>query len=58
MSKLYEGLKKSFDEMIAHKKGKITLRSESIEIPEPPKHYIFLPILPSLSSKEKQDQQD
>ena len=39
MSKLFEGLKEGFEEMIAHKKGKITLRSERIELPEPPHEY-------------------
>ena len=39
MGKLFEGLKKGMQEIIAHKEGKITLKSEFIEIPEPPKEY-------------------
>jgi len=39
MGKLFQGLKKGMQEIIAHKKGKITLKSEFIEIPEPPKEY-------------------
>ncbi len=39
MSRLFDDLKEGFNEMIAHKKGKITLRSEIIEIPEPPMAY-------------------
>jgi putative transcriptional regulator len=39
MGKLFEGLKKGMEEIIAHKEGKITLKSEFIEIPEPPKEY-------------------
>ncbi|HSW72757.1 MAG TPA: helix-turn-helix domain-containing protein [Chlamydiales bacterium] len=38
-SKLFEGLKESLEEIIAYKKGKITLRSELIDIPEPPEDY-------------------
>ncbi|HSX12357.1 MAG TPA: helix-turn-helix domain-containing protein [Rhabdochlamydiaceae bacterium] len=39
MSKLFKGLKKGLEEVLAHKEGKLTLRSEHIEIPEPPKEY-------------------
>lgn len=39
MGKLFEDLKAGLEEVIAHEKGKIHLRSISIEIPEPPAHY-------------------
>lgn len=39
MGKLFKDLKKGLKEIIAHKEGKITLKSELIEIPEPPKEY-------------------
>lgn len=39
MGRLFKELKKGFDEMIAHKEGKVTLRSERIEIPSPPANY-------------------
>lgn len=39
MSKFYEKLKEGLEEVLAHKKGKITLRCEVIEIPEPPMEY-------------------
>src|SRR3990167_8513682 len=39
MSKFYEKLKTGLEEVLSHKKGKITLRSETIEIPEPPAEY-------------------
>src|SRR5476649_2870754 len=39
MGKLFKGLKKGMQEVIAYKEGKITLKSEYIEIPEPPKEY-------------------
>ena len=39
MGKFYEDLKEGFEEIIAYRKGKITLRSEKIEIPKPPKAY-------------------
>lgn len=39
MSKLFKGLKKGLEEALAHSKGKITLKSEVIEIPEPPNDY-------------------
>ncbi len=39
MGKLFKELKKGLEEAVAHKKGKITLKSEFIEIPEPPEEY-------------------
>lgn len=39
MSKFFKGLKKGLEEALAHSEGKITLKSETIEIPEPPKEY-------------------
>ena len=39
MSKFYERLKKGLEDVLAHTEGKITLRSEVIEIPEPPENY-------------------
>ena len=39
MSKLFKGLKLGLEEAIAHNKGKLDLRSEVIEIPEPPAQY-------------------
>lgn len=39
MSKLFKGLKKGLEEALAHAEGKITLKSEIIEIPEPPAVY-------------------
>jgi putative transcriptional regulator len=39
MSKFYERLKDGLEDVLAHKKGKITLRTETIEIPEPPAEY-------------------
>lgn len=39
MSKFFKDLKKSLNEVDAYKKGKITLRSELIEIPRPPEKY-------------------
>ena len=39
MSKFYKGLKEGLEEALAHTQDKITLKSESIEIPEPPKEY-------------------
>lgn len=35
----FEDLKESLEEVVAYKKGKLTLRSELIEIPEPPASY-------------------
>jgi len=39
MSKMFKGLKKGLEEALAHTEGKITLKSEVIEIPEPPAEY-------------------
>lgn len=39
MSKLFKGLKKGLEEALVHTEGKITLKSELIEIPEPPAEY-------------------
>jgi putative transcriptional regulator len=39
MGKLFNDLKAGLEDAISHKKGKIHLRSESIEIPEPPAQY-------------------
>jgi putative transcriptional regulator len=39
MSKHFEKIKTGLEEAIAHKKGKITLRTEIIDIPEPPADY-------------------
>lgn len=39
MSKFFEKIKEGLEDVIAHKKGKITLRTEIIEIPEPPAEY-------------------
>lgn len=39
MSKFYKGLKKGLEEALAYSEGKITLKSEFIEIPEPPRDY-------------------
>ncbi|MGC1878067.1 MAG: helix-turn-helix domain-containing protein [Rhabdochlamydiaceae bacterium] len=39
MGSLYEDLKEGFQEILAYRKGKITLCSERIEIPEPPMEY-------------------
>ena len=36
MGKLYKELKKGLEEIIAYKEGKIALKSEIIQIPEPP----------------------
>jgi len=38
MSKLFNGLKKGLEEALAHAEGKIALKSEAIEIPEPPEY--------------------
>jgi putative transcriptional regulator len=35
----FEDVKKGLEDFIAHKEGKLTLRSEVIELPEPPKTY-------------------
>lgn len=39
MGKLYEDLKEGFEDILDYRKGKITLRSERIVIPEPPMEY-------------------
>ncbi len=39
MGKLFEELKQGLEEILAHKEGKITLKSEWFEIPEPPQQY-------------------
>ncbi len=39
MSKFYKDLKESLEDVVAYKKGKLKLRSELIEIPEPPEEY-------------------
>ncbi len=39
MGKLFKALKLGFEEAIAHDQGKLDLRSEFIEIPEPPAQY-------------------
>ena len=38
-NKFFKDLKKGLEEAIAYKKGKLDLRSELIEIPEPPAQY-------------------
>jgi len=39
MSKFFKDLKAGLEDAIAHKKGKLDLRSELIEIPDPPAEY-------------------
>lgn len=39
MSKFYEDLKAGLEDLIAHREGKIKLRSTIIELPEPPANY-------------------
>lgn len=39
MGKFYDDLKESLEEVVAYKKGKLTLKSEFIEIPPPPSTY-------------------
>lgn len=39
MSKFFEGIKKGLEDAIAFEKGKKTLRTHSIELPEPPMEY-------------------
>ena len=39
MSKFFKDLKKGLGDVAAYKKGKITLRSELINIPKPPTQY-------------------
>ena len=39
MGKFFDELKEGLEDVLAHKKGKLTLRSELIELPDPPKTY-------------------
>ena len=39
MGKLFEDLNEGFEDILAYREGKITLRSERISIPEPPMEY-------------------
>jgi len=39
MGKFYDDLKESFEDILNMRRGKITLRSEIIELPEPPLEY-------------------
>lgn len=39
MSNFFEKIKEGLEDAISHQKGKITLRTEIIEIPEPPAEY-------------------
>lgn len=39
MGKFFEDLKRGLEDVAAYKKGKLKLRSEIIEIPEPPAEY-------------------
>lgn len=39
MSKFFKGLKEGLEEALAYSEGKLTLKSEFIEIPEPPSDY-------------------
>lgn len=39
MSKFFKGLKEGLEEALAYTEGKITLKSELFEIPEPPSSY-------------------
>ena len=39
MSKFFKGLKEGLEETLAYTKKTLTLKSEFIEIPEPPKEY-------------------
>jgi len=39
MSKFFKQLKEGLEEVLAHKKGKLSLHTEVIEIPEPPAEY-------------------
>lgn len=39
MSKFFKDLKKGLEDVVAYKKGKITLRSELVDIPKPPEKY-------------------
>ena len=39
MSKFFKGFKEGLEEALAYTEGKITLKSELIEVPEPPSKY-------------------
>ena len=39
MGKFFDDLKEGFEEILAHRKGKITLKSELVTIPKPPRSY-------------------
>lgn len=39
MSNFFKDLKNGLEEVVAYKKGKLHLRSETIEIPDPPAEY-------------------
>ena len=39
MAKLFKDLKTGLEDVVAYKKGKLTLRSELIELPEPTAKY-------------------
>ena len=39
MGKFFDDLKESLEEVVAYKKGKLTLKSELVEIPTPPSTY-------------------
>jgi putative transcriptional regulator len=39
MGKLFKELKKGLEDILAHQNGKITLKSELFDIPEPPQEY-------------------
>lgn len=39
MNKFFEDLKAGLTEAVEHKKGKINLRSDAIEVPQPPSQY-------------------
>lgn len=39
MGRLFKDLKKGLESVVAYKEGKITLKSEFIDIPEPPEEY-------------------
>ena len=38
-NKFFEGLKKGLEEVLEHKRGKLDLRSHTIEVPEAPEEY-------------------
>jgi hypothetical protein len=42
MGKFYEDLKESFEDILAYRKKKITLRSEKIKLPEPPSDHFTI----------------